>query len=403
MIVFAENLWAIIEALGMWFLLGLFIAALMHVFVPHSFFKRWLGKSSIGNVVKAAFIGVPMPLCSCGVVPTVIAMKKKGASDSSCLSFLVSTPQTGVDSVLVSASFLSWPFAIFKLLSAFVIGIAGGALHCFFIKETVSEEDDLEDKVNGKPVNKLKAIYDFAYNELFYTLWRWMLAGIIISALLSTYISADYLNETLFADAFYGSIAALFLSIPMYICATSSVPIAAVLVAKGMSPAVAIVFLIAGPATNIATLGLIYKAFGKSFTAIYLLVVSLGSLICAWCFESVISTSITGHLSHHHHEGALLEYIFAIIFSIALCSFLIRDIRSFILSLSTKSLPELQMNVYGMSCQGCVRKIRNYVVENELADDMNGDPQGNSVTFLGRKLNAAKLRDAVLSCGFKLE
>ena len=131
---FINNLWGVIEALGMWFLLGLVVAALLHGFVPARLFQRWLGKNSFLNVVKAAFIGVPMPLCSCGVVPTVIGLRKKGASKSSCLSFLVSTPQTGVDSLMVSASFLSWPFAVFKLVSAFVIGIVGGGIHMLLEK-----------------------------------------------------------------------------------------------------------------------------------------------------------------------------------------------------------------------------------------------------------------------------
>lgn len=125
---FLESLWAIVQSLGVWFLFGLLIAALMHAYVPAKIFKKWLGKNSFINVVKAAFIGVPMPLSSCGVVPTVIALKKKGASNSACLSFLISTPQTGVDSLLVSASFLSWPFAIFKLASAFIIGIFGNGV-----------------------------------------------------------------------------------------------------------------------------------------------------------------------------------------------------------------------------------------------------------------------------------
>jgi len=207
---FSNNLWTVTESLGIWFLLGLLIAALMHGFVPASLFKRWLGKNSFFNVVKAAFIGVPMPLCSCGVVPTVIALKKKGASNSSCLSFLISTPQTGVDSLLVSASFLSWPFAIFKLISAFIIGILGGGIHHILHKKhTAHLIDDTPTEEIPHHRASLKELYDFAINDLFYNLWRWMLAGIVAAALISTFLSADFMANSLFADPLYGSIAPL--------------------------------------------------------------------------------------------------------------------------------------------------------------------------------------------------
>jgi len=399
---FLNNLWTVTESLGIWFLLGLLIAALMHGFVPDSLFKRWLGKNSFLNVIKAAFIGVPMPLCSCGVVPTVIALKKKGASNSSCLSFLISTPQTGVDSLLVSAAFLSWPFAIFKLISAFVIGILGGGIHHLLQQKhaapTIEEETS---PTQPHQRASLKELYDFAINDLFYNLWKWMLAGIIAAALISTFLSADFMANSLFADPLYGSIAALFLSIPLYVCATSSVPIAAALVLKGMSPAVAIVFLIAGPATNIATIGLIYKSFGKLFTTVYLASVSIGSIVCAVFFGSVITIHLPDTV-HHHGGGNIMALIGAIIFSLLLLSFAYRDIKSAITAKLASDAESLTLSVGGMNCQGCVGKLRKAISEQSPGATVSGDPEKNTLTITGKDLDEEKLKSTISDCGFEL-
>jgi len=399
---FLNNLWTVTESLGIWFLLGLLIAALMHGFVPDSLFKRWLGKNSFLNVIKAAFIGVPMPLCSCGVVPTVIALKKKGASNSSCLSFLISTPQTGVDSLLVSAAFLSWPFAIFKLISAFVIGILGGGIHHLLQQKHAAPAIE-EETSPTQPHQRasLKELYDFAINDLFYNLWKWMLAGIIAAALISTFLSADFMANSLFADPLYGSIAALFLSIPLYVCATSSVPIAAALVLKGLSPAVAIVFLIAGPATNIATIGLIYKSFGKLFTTVYLASVSIGSIVCAVFFGSVITIHLPDKV--HHHGGAnMIELIGAVVFALLLLSFAYRDIKSYITTKCSTGGESIILSVDGMSCQGCVGKLRKAISEQSPGATVSGDPEKNTLTITGKDLDEEKLKSTISDCGFEL-
>lgn len=397
---FLESLWAIVQSLGVWFLFGLLIAALMHAYVPAKIFKKWLGKNSFIDVVKAAFIGVPMPLCSCGVVPTVIALKKKGASNSACLSFLISTPQTGVDSLLVSASFLSWPFAIFKLASAFIIGIFGGGVHQLLSsnleEQAAASETELQ---QHSKQSLLKGLWDFAINDLFYNLWRWMVAGIVAATLISTFVSDDFLGSSIFADPLYGSIAALFLSIPLYVCATSSVPIAAVLIAKGMSPAVAIVFLIAGPATNIATIGLIYKSFGKMFTTVYLASVSIGSVLSALFFSSVINLQLPGK-SHTHTSGNDLEFLGAILFSLIILSFLYQDIKKAISSRVAKETETITIRIEGMTCQGCVNKIRMALIDAKLAKGITGDPKEKTLRISGSELNLTEIKKLVELAGF---
>ncbi len=392
----------------MWFLFGLMVAAILHGFVPAKVFQRWLGANSVLNIVKAALIGVPMPLCSCGVVPTVIALRQKGASKSSCLSFLVSTPQTGVDSLMVSASFLSWPFALFKLGSAFVIGIVGGMVHLVLEKKGVKEsggELDLDEEEEPEAFQwpTLKGLYDFAVNDLFYKLWRWMLAGIVAAALISTFVSEELLGGSLFADPLYGSLAALLLSVPLYVCATSSVPIAAALVMKGMSPAVAIVFLIAGPATNIATIGLIYKSFGKLFTVVYLAVVSIGSVVCAVFFSSVITLRLPADAHVHGGGSDVLAFIGALVFSLLMLWFMVRDVRAWIISKTQSREASVTFQVEGMSCQGCVGKIRKVILDQKLGVTVSGDPQTNTLTVEGSGLNKSALSAVIRECGFKVD
>lgn len=178
-------------------------------------------------------------------------------------------------------------------------------------------------------------------------------------------------------------------------------PIAAALVLKGMSPAVAIVFLIAGPATNIATIGLIYKSFGKLFTTVYLASVSIGSIICAVFFGSVITIHLPDTV--HHHGGAnMIELIGAVIFSLLLLSFAYRDIKSYITAKRSSGGESITLSVDGMSCQGCVGKLRKAITEQSPGTSVTGDPDANTLTVTGEKLDQKILKSTITECGFKL-
>ena len=228
-----------------------------------------------------------------------------------------------------------------------------------------------------------------------------MVAGIIVAALISTFVSKEFLGNSLFADPLYGSIAALFLSIPLYVCATSSVPIAAALVLKGMSPAVAIVFLIAGPATNIATIGLIYKSFGKLFTVVYLSAVSIGSIICAMFFGSVITTQLPT-ITHQHSQSNLIEIIGAILFLTMIGLFLFRDVKNFVIAKRSPIDSSITFNVDGMSCQGCVGKIRKNLIDQNLATVVSGDTEAKTLTVSGNKIDPEAISEAITQCGFSV-
>lgn len=316
------NLWQIMMDLAPWLLFGLVLAGLLHVLLPEGFIKKHLGKSRWGNVLKAVLIGVPMPLCSCGVIPATLGLKKEGASDGAAVGFLISTPQTGVDSILVSAAFLGWPLALFKVLSALVSGLVGGILTNVIgnskdgdgverehkegsccAHEEVKNCCAKEQAVEARP--KFKEALGFSFGQLLGDIYLWLILGVLAAALITTAVPPGALAEAGWARGVTGMLLMLALSLPMYVCATASVPLAGALVAIGMSPGAALVFLMAGPTTNVATLGTTYRTFGGRIMLIYVATVVGISLIAGLVFDGLLGT-VGEHGTMAHHEGMLM-------------------------------------------------------------------------------------------------
>ncbi|MDT8391201.1 MAG: permease [Lentisphaeria bacterium] len=304
---FILNMWHITQELALWLLIGCAVAGVMHAFLPANFIHRHFGKPGLGNIVKASLLGVPLPLCSCGVIPAAIGLKKDGASDAAAVGFLVSTPQTGVDSIAVSGAFLGWPFALFKVLSALVTGVIAGVVVLLTGRprvETAETKRREEPPASGGFWRKLYEAGDFALNDLLAGFAVWVFVGIVISAAITTALPAGYLADSAIATGLTGILLMLVISLPMYVCATGSVPVAAALVAAGMPTGAALVFLMAGPATNAATLGAVLKAFGKRVTTIYVSVIAIGSVICGLLYETVFGDlRATRDMVHDGHSA----------------------------------------------------------------------------------------------------
>lgn len=267
--------------------------------------KKFRGKSGI---FQAVLLGVPLPLCSCGVIPAGIGLRKQGASNGSSVGFLISTPQTGVDSILVSAAMLGWPFAIFKMVTAAITGIAGGLLTDMF----VSDKSDLA-VVSNERIQSNRWYGGFQHAiEIIRSIWIWLVVGVLVSAVISAVLPDSVIQTVASWGPLAGIILALLIALPLYVCATASVPIAAALIASGMPPGAALVFLMAGPATNIATISAVASQFGKKVTSIYLLTVVIGSVLFALLFDWLIgfASSSDGHL--HVHVPNLTEVLSAI-------------------------------------------------------------------------------------------
>lgn len=315
---FFVNMWHITQELAVWLLLGCAVAGIMHAFLPANFIHNHFGKPGVGNIVKASLLGVPLPLCSCEVIPAAIGLKKDGASDASVISFLVSTPQTGVDSIAVSAAFLGWPFAVFKIFSALVTGIIAGVVVLLTGHTAVEKRDSKEESVSPPQgvTAKLREAVSFALNDLLAGFATWVFVGIVISALITTVLPQGALADSTIATGITGILLMLVISLPLYVCATGSVPVAAALVAAGMPTGAALVFLMAGPATNAATLGTVFKELGFRLTAIYVGVIAVVSVICGILYETFLGGLVPPKdMAHNGHNPlSVIAAVFLVAF-----------------------------------------------------------------------------------------
>lgn len=280
MIEFLSSLWVLVLEMAPYLLFGFFIAGLLYAFIPQKMFAKHLHKPGFKSVLYSTLLGVPLPLCSCGVLPTTVSLRKSGASRGACTSFLISTPQTGVDSILATYSLLGLPFAIIRPIAALVTGLIGGVVTDMSFKDE-EEIEVVERKRENKDLSfmeKLKVAFSYAFDELLEDVGKWLVIGLLISALITVAVPSDFFSA-LQDYPFLNMLIVLVIAIPMYTCATGSIPIALSLMMKGMTPGAAFLLLMAGPAINTASMLVINKAFGKKQTVIYIVSIVLGAII----------------------------------------------------------------------------------------------------------------------------
>ena len=308
-VTFVGTAWNITQELAPWLLLGTAITVVLYAVLPKNFLARAL--QGRAGVWRAVLLGVPLPLCSCGVIPAGIGLKKQGASDGAAIGFLISTPQTGVDSVLVSASMLGWPFALYKVFAALVTGLVGGTLAQSEAPPTASKLE-----VGTRP--NLRESLEHGL-QVIRSIWHWLVVGILLSAAITTWLPNDLFASS--SSAVLSFAFALLVSLPLYVCATASVPIAAALVASGMPTGAALVFLMAGPATNVATIAAVREGFGKRPFVVYLSTVVLGSTTFGALYELVLGElAVPSQTDHHAHTHAWWATTAAIVLAALLCT-----------------------------------------------------------------------------------
>lgn len=293
----------VLLAASFYILIGLLAASLIHTFFSPDIIARYLGGDRLSSVFFAALFGVPLPLCSCAVVPTALSLHDKGASPGAVAAFLISTPESGVDSIAVTYALMNPIMAIARPVVAFFSAFLAGALIHFggvvppklpHLPTLEKKESCCHDSGEGEQRfdvgglwKKLKSGFHYGFVELLGIFGKWFLIGILIAGLIDTLIPSDWIQAYLGAGWLSCFIALIF-SIPLYICATSATPVAAALILKGMSPGVALVFLIAGPATNAASLVVLLKTFGKRFVAIYLGSVMVMALLAGYTLDLLL-------------------------------------------------------------------------------------------------------------------
>ncbi|MCP4050960.1 MAG: SO_0444 family Cu/Zn efflux transporter, partial [bacterium] len=279
------------------------------------------------SVIKASVLGVPIPLCSCGVIPTALSLRKNKASKGAVISFLISTPQTGVDSILATYGMMGPVFAVFRPIVSFVMGVAGGVAINIFCKEDshIKENKHQEEycyqckneqlTTDSKPslLKKLKEAVNYAYFEFLDDISVNLITGIIIAGIISFFIPEDFFAEYI-NNEFLSMLLMIVAGIPLYICATSSIPVAVALMIKGISPGAAFVFLAVGPATNAAAITVIIKEMGKKVLIIYLTVIVICSLFAGYILNIILDdANVSSFLSsdhiHHGNGGILIQSI----------------------------------------------------------------------------------------------
>ena len=392
--------WSVLLELAPWLLLGTLVAGLLHVFLPSDFLKRHLTGSR--GVIKAVLFGVPLPLCSCGVVPVGLSLKKGGSTDGATVAFLISTPQTGVDSIFVSASLLGWPFAIFKLASAAITGILGGWLTNLFTSGQTSQDEESVDQTDSvSRLNRLQAFFAHA-DELLYSIWHWLVFGILVSAAIVVFLPADAFSGL----AAYGGIIAmlvmLLISLPLYVCATASVPIAASLVASGMPTGAALVFLMAGPATNVATLGAVYRTLGRRPLLIYLATVIVGSIVCGMSFGFVVG-AVNDTSVHDHDSSPWWAVASGILLLVLFLRYALSDIRRLSrkrLSAPTQQATRIKIPVEGMTCNNCVMRLEKTLAKDENIISANVTLIPGSAEVQGN-VSESEVRQLIEQAGFQ--
>lgn len=357
---FINNFIDMFISMSFYIMLGLFFVGLLNTYVNKEKILKHLGEDKFSSVVKASVIGVPLPLCSCGVVPTAVELKKSGASNGAVTSFLISTPQTGVDSILATYSMMGMVMAIYRPFAAFASGIIGGGIVNIFAKyDTMNMEDvtadsccastpvetssccstqTLEQTSNGcshqpaeentcccgshtpKSKNKIIQVVQYAYGKFLDDIALHFLIGMFIATIISTFLPVDFFVSIGLDKGILAMFAVVLVGLPMYICSTASIPIALSLVAKGLSYGSAFAFLFTGPVTNIASLLVLSKALGKKITAMYIGSVVLCSILFGLILDLLIelfgfeiSGMLACHTDHHSPFSSVVAVIFAVL------------------------------------------------------------------------------------------
>ena len=286
----------LINEMSPYLLLGFLFAGLLHSFVPSNLYHKYLSKPTFGSVVNAALLGIPLPLCSCGVIPTAMSLRREGASKGATTSFLIATPQTGVDSILATYGMMGLPFAIVRPVAALCTALFGGEAANIFGKTERLEGSELSEGSDcvhnhghahdhcdcgcgshDPHPNKVVEALHYAFVDMIADIGKWLLIGLLVAGLITVLIPDSAF--TLFrGNTLASMLLVLCIAVPMYLCATGSIPIAVALMLKGLTPGAGLVLLMAGPACNFASMLVVKKVLGTRSLIIYLASIVIGAV-----------------------------------------------------------------------------------------------------------------------------
>ena len=399
--------WAVLGEMAPYLIFGFLVAGVLSVLVSSETVERHLGGDGAGPIVKATLFGVPLPLCSCGVIPVAASLRKHRASPGATTAFLLSTPQTGVDSIFVTLSLLGPVFAVFRPLAALVSGILGGGMVLLLGDRNGGEaggETGCEDgcgvlKKGGE--GKIVGALRYGLVTLPSDIGRPMLVGLVIAAVLAAFVPEDYF-ASLLGTGITAKLIMMVVGIPIYVCATASVPIAAVLVAKGVSPGAALVFLMTGPATNAAAIAIVWRLLGKRTAVVYLAVVALLSLGFGTLLDAIFTAgNFSTEQGMHWILPAEIKTVSAVVLLGMLAAGILRSYVGRTKPHMGGSVKHVTLNITGMTCSHCAGAVTRALKETKGVDEVQVDLEGGRAVVGGSDLDANALCEAVAGLGYR--
>ena len=403
-------------------LFGFLIAGLLSVLISPAWVERNLGGKGFGSVIRASLFGIPLPLCSCGVIPVAASIRHQGASKAATTSFLLSTPQTGVDSIAITYGMLGPVFGIFRPLAAFVTGIIGGGLVMIFGDEKGKNNDEpasvCTDTCCVTPAGQssFKRVVDYGLVRLPRDIGFALLIGILIAGLMSVLIPQGFL-EAYIGGGIISILLMMIVGVPVYVCATASVPIAAGFIHMGASAGAALAFLIAGPATNAAAFTTTWNILGKRTALLYLLTVAGSAvgfgLLLNWIiplFGSEFHT-ITNH-THLHDQSKWLPHFWAGLMMLVLVnSYIVKYIQNkhFIkikeepIMETTPDIHRLEFTVTGMKCSHCTDSVQRGIAGSDGVQTVDINLKSGNVVVTGSDFDKDKLFNVIKQLGYMVE
>jgi len=425
----AYESWLVLGQMAPYLLFGFLVAGVLSVCFSPQWIERHLGGRGFGPVVKASLLGVPLPLCSCGVIPVAASLRRHGASRAATTSFLLSTPQTGVDSIAVTYALLGPVFAAFRPIAAFITGLLGGGLVQLFgeinskdqsagEKTSTCTEACCADRESG---NVIMRSLSYGFVTLPRDIGAALLFGIVVAGTIAVVVP-DNRWQAYLGGGIVSILIMMAIGVPIYVCATASVPIAAGLMHLGASPGAALAFLISGPATNAATITTTWKLMGRRTALLYLLTIAISAVGCGllldWLFSvvQIVLPQLNSHVHQHVHETGWLSAFWAIVLMLVIVLSYFRSPRKeaglrldeeSTTEESTSTEPEanlqsLEFTVSGMTCSHCAETVGGALRRSPGVRRVDVNLKEGRVVVTGKHLDAQKLADAVNALGYEM-
>ena len=410
--IFLLEMWSLCLNMAPFLLLGMVVSGLISMFVDSRLILKHIGSKNFLSIFKATVLGIPIPLCSCGVIPVAATLRDSGASKGSTVSFLVSTPQTGVDSIFLTYGMLGPVFALFRPLAALVSGIFSGMVINSFDDDTHHHLPDSDAISNAKTplIDRLKSGIRYGLLSLPSDIVVPLFQGLVIASAIAIFIPPDFIAEYFLSNPYIMFIMMLAVSLPVYVCATASIPIAVVLMAKGVSAGAVFVFLMAGPATNASSIAVVKNILGKKTMYYYLILISSTAIVFGLIFDSFI-TIVPPAMSHSSHGHAADDY--GALFLTVL--FLLILINSYVYKLKGErsktaesedafdgSKDRLSIMVDGMTCSHCKESVETAVYSCSGVESTSVDLATGQVIIIGTGFDEGAIKDKIKRKGFSL-